>query len=121
MKKRWILAAVLVVFLIGGSGAKTVQEKPLELALSQRTYLTYEKDSLAGLEGFCVLVETLSPEVEKLGLTERHLQVDTKLRLRQYSIRILSQEESHKTPGAPNLCVNVGVDLWDDKSLVFFI
>jgi hypothetical protein len=51
------------------------------------------EDSLAGLGGVCVVVENVRPEVEKYGLTNQLLQIDTELRLRQYGIRVFNEKQ----------------------------
>lgn len=65
------------------------------------------RDTLVGLQGVHVVVEEMRPEAEKYGLSEQSLQTDVELRLRQYGVRVFSQEESMRTPGRPWLYVNV--------------
>jgi hypothetical protein len=73
--------------------------------------LTIDQKNLVGLKGVCVLVEALRPEVERLGLNRAQIETDVELRLRKAQVRVLTKEESHKTPGNPFLYVhlNVGV------------
>jgi hypothetical protein len=52
-----------------------------------------KKDILAGLEGIQVLAEGVKPEAEKCGLTQKILQTDAELRLRQHGIMILTLED----------------------------
>jgi hypothetical protein len=52
-----------------------------------------QKDILAGIEGVQVLVEGVKPEAKKCGLTQKILQTDAELRLRQHGIRILTVED----------------------------
>lgn len=79
------------------------------------------RDALKGLQGVRVLVEKLTPEVEKYGLTSQQLQTDVELRLRQNGIRVLSGQEQFSTPGMPYLYVNVGITMRDDIPLAVFV
>ena len=65
--------------------------------------------TLKGLKGVRVLVEDLTPEVEREGLVKADLQKSVEERLRQAGIRILTQEEAVKTPGEPYLYVNINI------------
>ena len=71
--------------------------------------------TLAGLQGVNVVVESMSPEVEKYGLTQQAFQTDVELRLRQYGVKVLSREDWGQTPGCPYLYVNVS-PLINEKS-----
>lgn len=72
------------------------------------------KEVLQGLEGVSVLVEYILPEVEKYGLTRQALQTDTELQLRQYGIKVLTEEEMLSTPGMPCLYINVNVQIGEE-------
>ena len=77
--------------------------------------------TLRGLEGVHVLVESLRPEVEQAGLTRQQLQTDVELRLRLAGIRVLTDEESRRTPGNPCLYVNVNVMLHSDALAAYSV
>jgi hypothetical protein len=62
---------------------------------------------LQGLEGVRVVVERLKPEIERDGLFGSTLQTDVELNLRMAGIKVLSEEEWLKTPGAPYLYLKV--------------
>jgi hypothetical protein len=62
---------------------------------------------LQGLEGVRVVVERLKPEIERDGLFGSTLQTDAELSLQMAGIKILSEEEWLKTPGAPYLYLRV--------------
>jgi hypothetical protein len=62
---------------------------------------------LRGLEGVRVVVERLKPEIERDGLFGSTLQTDAELSLQMAGIKILSEEEWLKTPGAPYLYLKV--------------
>jgi hypothetical protein len=65
------------------------------------------KETLRGLPGVAVVIEPLHPTTERDGLTHRQLQTEVERQLRSAGIRVLTQEEWKKTPGAPYLYVNV--------------
>jgi hypothetical protein len=62
---------------------------------------------LRGLEGVRVVVERLKPEIERDGLFGSTLQTDAELSLQMAGIKVLSEEEWLKTPGAPYLYLKV--------------
>jgi hypothetical protein len=66
-----------------------------------------EKGSLKGLDGVGVLVEDMSPDAVKGGLTKAAIQTDVELTLRRAGIRVLSFVEEVKAPGQPYLYVNI--------------
>jgi hypothetical protein len=74
-----------------------------------------------GLSGVGVVVEDLAPGMRQAGLTERQLQTDVELRLRQRGIAVLTQEERRNIPGAPDLYVRVSGFRNDIGMLVFSI
>src|SRR2546425_3316356 len=65
------------------------------------------RETLRGLKGVGVVVERVSPDAERDGLTQSQLQTDVELRLRKAGIPALTQEECRATPGHPFLYVNV--------------
>jgi hypothetical protein len=67
----------------------------------------FSRRSLKGLAGVYVMVEPLGSEVEQGGLTKTSIQTDAELKLRQAGITVLTQAESHKTPGSPALYIHV--------------
>jgi hypothetical protein len=79
------------------------------LFVSQSLALNSEanRSTLKGLVGVKVLVEDVSPDVEKSGLTKVKLQADVENQLGKVGIRVLTQEEVLKTPGEPYLYINV--------------
>ncbi len=62
---------------------------------------------LRGLEGVRVVVERLKPEIERDGLFGSTLQTDAELSLQMAGIKVLSEEDWLKTPGAPYLDLRV--------------
>jgi hypothetical protein len=71
--------------------------------------LTIDQKALVGLKGVHVLVEAISPEVERIGLTRNQLQTDVELRLRKAGVRVLTQKECFETPGMPYLYVLIHI------------
>ncbi len=71
-------------------------------------YDTNEKrETLRGLTGLAVLVEEVSRDLERAGLSRSQLQTDAELRLRKAGIRVLTPEEALATAGGPFLYINV--------------
>jgi hypothetical protein len=62
---------------------------------------------LRGLAGVRVVVERLKPEIERDGLFGSTLQTDAELTLQMAGIKVLSEEEWLKAPGAPYLYLKV--------------
>jgi len=62
-----------------------------------------------GIDAMYVVVEDLSKDAIEAGLTRKQIQMDVELKLRQEGIRIVSKEESLKTPVDAFLYVNVSV------------
>jgi len=108
-KKIWITTAVLLAICI--SVLLAAENKTDTQTSPQVTFIkpVDQKDTLKGLQGVHVLVESLNPEVEKYDLTKQQLQTDVELRLRQNSIKVLSEEELLSTPGKSYLYVNVNI------------
>jgi hypothetical protein len=75
--------------------------------------------TLRGLKGIGVLVEQLPPEVEKGGLSKDQLQKDVETKLRAAGIKVLTKEECAKTPGEPNLYINVNVNIAKTESDIY--
>ena len=67
------------------------------------------RNTLAGLKGVHVLVESIKDEVQRDGLRESQIQTDVELKLRQAGITVLTHEEWLSTTAAPYLYVNVQV------------
>jgi hypothetical protein len=84
----------------------------------------YTVESLRGLTGVGVLVESFSSEVkDKLPFDKNQIRVDVELKLRMAGIKVLSDEERFNTPGMPFLYVRVYIgetsDLLPDLPPVF--
>jgi hypothetical protein len=63
--------------------------------------------TLAGVPAVYVLVEDLSDELKKTGLSEAILQTDAELRLRAVGIRVATETESFSVAGSPYLYLRV--------------
>src|SRR5207249_4173290 len=68
-----------------------------------------DRATLRGVEGVDVLVEALKPEVERAGVTRQQLKIDVELQLRKAGIRVFTEEERLRTPGAALLSIEVHV------------
>jgi len=75
--------------------------------------------TLRGLKGFGVLVEKLPPEVEKEGLKSDQLQREVEIKLRTAGIKVMTKEESFKTPGEPYLYININVNIAKTESDIY--
>jgi len=75
--------------------------------------------TLRGLKGIGVLVEQLAPEVENGGLSKDQLQKNVEAKLRAAGIKVLTREECAKTPGEPNLYINVNVNIAKTESDIY--
>jgi len=105
--KKWLMALMVIV---------------LALALGFPAFAINGKSNqatLRGLSGIGVLVEKLAPEVERQGLIGDRLQIEVELKLRMAGIKVLTREESLKTPGAPYLYININVNTAKTESDVY--
>jgi hypothetical protein len=92
-----MLSVVLLIFVSG------LVQNGLVFALDDE----YARSSLRDLKGVYILIEHLTPDVERDGLSKDQLQADVELRLRQAGIKVLTRGESLKTLGLPEFYVNV--------------
>jgi hypothetical protein len=69
------------------------------------------RPTLRGFSGVYVVVEPLSPQIEKEGLTTDQLQKETEAKIRTAGVKVLSKEEFLKTPGKPYLYVNTSISI----------
>jgi hypothetical protein len=79
-----------------------------------------DRATLRGLQGVDVIVENLTPEVERAGLTARQLQTDVELRLRKAGIPVLTSAERVKVPGKPVLYIYLHVVPRPDERLTAY-
>lgn len=105
--KKWLMILVGIVLI---------------LALGSPTFAINGKSNratLKGLKGIGVLVENLAPEVEKEGLVKDQLQTDVESKLRKAGIKVLTKEESAKTPGEPYLYININLNTTKTESDIY--
>jgi hypothetical protein len=67
------------------------------------------RSTLRGLPGVYVLVESFNLDIEKHRLTKDQLRKDVEAQLRNAGIIVLTREEKSKTPGCPQLYVNINL------------
>ena len=109
--EKWVKMIMLVVLVSG-----------LTLNLSCPLFAINGKSNqatLRGLKGVGVLVENLSIEVEKEGLTKNQLQMDVESKLNMAGIKVLTREEVFKPPGEPHLYINVNVNMAKTESDIY--
>jgi len=106
--KKWCIVLMLIVLVL------VTLESPV-FAINSQT----NRATLKGLQGISVLIENLSPEVEREGLTKNQLQIEVEFKLRERGIKILSKEESLKTPGEPYLYINVNINMGKTESDIY--
>lgn len=97
-----------ILFYIACLYAPLVQGQSLE---------SLKRDSLRGISDLKVVVEDLSEDAERAGLTRETLQAEIELRLRQLGIRVVGAEDVQKTPGNPYLYINVNAYLITDTQI----
>jgi len=105
--KKWLMALMVIV---------------PALALESPAFAINGKSNqatLRGLSGVGVLVEKLPPELERQGLIGDRLQMEVELKLRMAGIKVLTKEESLKTPGEPHLYVNINVNIAKTESDIY--
>jgi hypothetical protein len=73
-----------------------------------------DEQSLKGIQGLQIVIESIGSEVEDAGLLRADIQTDVELRLRLAGIKVLTIEDSAKQPGSPWLYVNAHVMLAKD-------
>jgi hypothetical protein len=75
-----------------------------------RAATPYERESLAGLPGVVVVIETITPEAQADGLSEEAIRAAMERILQSSGIRILTQSETLKESSNPRLYVqpNIG-------------
>jgi hypothetical protein len=77
----------------------------LDLSVAQTR--DQQRDSLQGLKGVEVIIESLRPDAEADGLSQEAIRTAVELILRSKGIRVLTRSESLSTPAAPYLYVKV--------------
>jgi hypothetical protein len=77
----------------------------LDLSVAQTR--DQQRDSLQGLRGVEVVIESLRPDAQADGLSQEAIRTAVELILRSNGIRVLTRSESLSTPAAPYLYVKV--------------
>src|SRR6266516_1438415 len=67
----------------------------------------FARATLRGLQGVYVLIEDITPENERAGLTTQQLQTDVEGQLRHAGMPVLTKEQAFRVQGAPFLYVYV--------------
>ena len=68
-----------------------------------------QRNTLAGLKGIYVEMESIDSEVERDGLSASAIQTDVELKLRQAGVTVLTHDQWLRTTGKPWLYLNVNV------------
>jgi hypothetical protein len=69
--------------------------------------LSEKQWSLAGIEAVSVFVQGLTEETQKAGLRSERIRTELEKRLKELSIRVVSQEEAASLTGSPIVYVNI--------------
>jgi len=85
----------------------------LFLLITSSVYGQTDIESLRGLKGVYVIIESLKPDIEADGLREDQIQTDVELKLRLAGIKVLTEEEWEKELGCPCLYVKVSARKWE--------
>ena len=94
------------------------------------THATGERDNLKGLKGVFMVIDPLSPDLEKRGVSRDELQRRLVVKLREAGIGILSVKNASTTPGQPILQLKVAsvknttghgflIQLWMNEKVMF--
>jgi hypothetical protein len=78
-----------------------------EGAAAAQMFVATGRDTLRGLPGVEIVVENLSPEVERDGLTGALIRADVERRLRAAGIRVYASQSENPSPAKPYLYVHV--------------
>jgi hypothetical protein len=79
----------------------------------------YTRLSLSNLPGVGVLVESVSAEMKREGLTQSQIASDVESELQEAGIRVLTRESGRWVPGTPYLYVNINA--FKSKEYVYSI
>src|SRR5262245_13145730 len=90
---------VIVVLMVLATGLD------LSMVLAQSS--SFGRDSLRGLHGVTVVIETIAPDAQKDGLTEDAVRTAVELILRSSGIRVFTWSENKETLSSPALFVNI--------------
>lgn len=102
-KKNWIITIVLlVVFLAIVQAGTTEQDTTPQIKFSRN-----QRDNLAGLKGVQVSIEDFSERAKGKGFDREQYQASVELKLRQYGIKVFSEEEAIRTKNYNFLTVAV--------------
>ena len=75
--------------------------------------------TLKGFTGMMVVIEAITPEIEKDGLTKSQIQTDVELKLRMAVLKVLTIEEGVQEEGKPYLYVNLNAHKRADSSYIY--
>jgi hypothetical protein len=93
-------------------------------------HATGDRDNLKGLKGVFMVIDPLSADLEKRGVTRDELQTRLVVKLREAGIGIVSVKEASRTPGQPILQLKVAsvkkttgdgfvIQLWMNEKVIF--
>jgi hypothetical protein len=97
---------------------------PLLLLTSNLVYSEGDKDeleSLKGLKGVYVLVESIPPGIKEEKFTNEQIQADVESKLRLAGIKVVPGEERFGIPGWPTLYINVNAILQKEGLVIYNI
>jgi hypothetical protein len=84
----------------------------MELRSSKATFAQddeFSRQSLRGLQGVHIVIESLTPEIKRDGFTADRLRADTEQTLQMSGIKVLSETENRMTPGRPYMYVHTTI------------
>jgi hypothetical protein len=81
-------------------------------------YFTDDKETMRGLPGVKVIVESLRENATKAGLKKERIKTTVELELRKAGIKVLSEEEWANTEGFPSIYIHIDTALRENDSLV---
>ncbi len=108
-KEAWIilifmaLALAQLIFMV----LVLMELRSVEPAFAQDDELN--RQTLSGLQGVQVVIESLKPEIKGHGLTADRLRADTERKLEMAGVKVLSETENQMTPGRPYIYVHSNI------------
>lgn len=93
------------------TGPSVKEEKGIPSAI----FYSDQKESLRGLQGLFILVEPLTPEIEKAGISRNQFKQEVELKLRQAGLRVFNEGQGMEDPARPYLYINLNAYSWREE------
>ncbi len=88
------------------------------LGMAPSSWAYNQKDVLRGLKGVTIVVEKITPDIERLGLTKNQIQSNVESQIRKVGIKVL---KNFQPPAMTALYVNVhAINPYQSRSIVVY-